>query len=651
MPNKTTKEEFIEKAKKIHGNKYDYSKVNYINTHEKVCIICPEHGEFWQTPHGHLAGNGCKKCASARTGEQKKISLNDFIKRAKLKHGDKYDYSKVEYTNCDTKVCIICPEHGEFWQRPMAHLRGDGCPKCGLKTSPEEINANKAIFITRAKEKYGDKYDYSNMNYINSITPIEIICPIHNSFMQTPHDHLYNNGCPKCSEEEKIKKQILKEENIEKRRLKNEQIREDKEKEFIKKASEIHNNKYDYSKVKYISSNKKVCIICPEHGEFWQDPNSHAHGHGCPICARIQNAENRSFNTEQFIENARKVHGDKYDYSKVNYINNSTKVCIICPKHGEFYQTPAMHYNEHQGCPLCGTLSSADETEIYNFIKNNCDHEIVLRSHDIVKRKEIDILDKTLKIGIEFDGLRWHSELFKKNKNYHLNKTLECNQTGYKLIHIFEDEFVYHKEIVLNKIEHLLQFSSKNKKKIMGRKCLVKEINYNTAETFLNKFHIQGFVRGTVHLGCYFNDLLVGVMSFTKEIKNSNKWELTRFATNFNYICSGIGGKLFKYFVKNYNPDEVKSFADRRWTINENDNLYTKIGFIFDSYVEPSYSYTDSNTSFRKRYHKFNFRKNILHKKYGLPLSMTEHEMAIHLGFYRIYDCGLIKYIWKNPEN
>ena len=127
---KLTTEEFIERAKKVHGDKYDYSKTEYANNYTKVCIICPEHGEFWQTPNCHLDGQGCPKCGIKKRSVNKTLTTEEFIKKAMDIHGDKYDYSKVQYLNNRTKVCIICPEHGEFWQTPHNHLKGNGCPKC-----------------------------------------------------------------------------------------------------------------------------------------------------------------------------------------------------------------------------------------------------------------------------------------------------------------------------------------------------------------------------------------------------------------------------------------------------------------------------------------------------------------------------------------
>ena len=140
--NDSKKDAFILKARKVHDDKYDYSKVDYVGSHMKVCIICPEHGEFWQTPSLHLSGNGCKKCGYIKNGNNNRTKLIDFVNRANIIHKFKYDYSKVDYRGNKTKVCIICPEHGEFWQTPGHHLQGCGCPKCNKSKLEIEIEKN-----------------------------------------------------------------------------------------------------------------------------------------------------------------------------------------------------------------------------------------------------------------------------------------------------------------------------------------------------------------------------------------------------------------------------------------------------------------------------------------------------------------------------
>ena len=191
---KLSKEEFIFKANSKHNHKYDYSKVEYINSQVKVCIICPEHGEFWQTPANHLYGKKCPKCSTIAQHLSQTNSKEKFIEKAKQVHGDKYDYSKIEYKNNKTKVCIICPEHGEFWQKPNSHLNGRGCPLCG-KT--QKLTTEK--FIEKAKQIHGNEYDYSKVEYVNCDTKVCIICPEHGEFWQTPHNHLNMQGCPQCN--------------------------------------------------------------------------------------------------------------------------------------------------------------------------------------------------------------------------------------------------------------------------------------------------------------------------------------------------------------------------------------------------------------------------------------------------------------------
>ena len=191
MSKKITTEIFIERAKQVHGDKYDYSKVDYKKASEKVCIICPEHGEFWQIPNNHWLGQGCPNCC-----KNKKLDTKSFIKKAQEKYGNMYDYSKVQYVDAKTKVCIICPEHGEFWQAPAHHLHGNKCPKCfgtHRKTTDE--------FIKEAMQIHGNRYDYSETVYGKNINdPVKIICKIHGPFWQTPVHHINSKcGCPKCN--------------------------------------------------------------------------------------------------------------------------------------------------------------------------------------------------------------------------------------------------------------------------------------------------------------------------------------------------------------------------------------------------------------------------------------------------------------------
>lgn len=293
-------------------------------------------------------------------------------------------------------------------------------------------------------------------------------------------------------------------------------------------------------------------------------------------------------------------------------------------------------------------FTSAQEREIRQFILDNgleCK-----KNRSILNGKELDIFIPSKNLAIEFNGNKFHTEWFGgKTRQYHLQKTKMCNEKGVRLIHIFEDELYFSKEIVLNKIAHILGIQQ-DLPRIMARKCQIQEITRDIAEDFLNSFHIQGFDPSTHYYGAYFENKLIAVMSFLKSRNNENNWELTRFASDFNYVCCGVGGKLFKHFIREHNPSLVKSFADRRWTVDKTNNIYTQLGFEFDGYIPPDYRYYNPKIDKVRRFHKFGFRKQKLHKKYGLPLTMTESEMAKELGYDKIWDCGLFKFVWKRAD-
>lgn len=430
-----TNEMFIEKARKVHGDKYDYSKVVYKDSHEKVCIVCPEHGEFWQTPTNHLCGKGCKKCGNSRAHKKQLKGIEKFIKEAKAVHGNKYDYSKTDYINAKIKVIITCPEHGDFLVTPDKHLGGQGCPKCSSDW--------QKFFIEKAKKIHGDKYDYSKMEYVNSRKKICIICPEHGEFFQTPERHLKGGGCPVCLKykktEDKISKALKK---YERSKLNNNQAQS-----FIKKAKELHDGKYDYSKVDYVNSQTKVCIICPEHGEFFQTPNNHLNSKGCPKCA------GKKLTLEERLNTFRKIHGNKYDYSKVDYVNAITKICIICPEHGEFWITPNKHLSG-RGCPLCSKSILEMNTKAF-LDKNNIIYE-PQKTYDWLILKKNQFLDFYLpeyNIAIECQGAQhlFEAKYYFGHDNIHSqyvvtierdkNKKDKCSEHGIEILYLIDKRY------------------------------------------------------------------------------------------------------------------------------------------------------------------------------------------------------------------
>lgn len=273
----------------------------------------------------------------------KTLTTEDFIFQAKAVHGDKYDYSRTTYVDSKTKVCIICPKHGEFWQIPSSHTRtGCECPKCGVESRARKRRRDTESVIKRAKEVHNNKYDYSLLSYNSQEDKVKIICPVHGVFEQKLSNHLYGQGCPVCAG--RIKKTT---------------------EQFIIEARSIHGDKYDYSLVEYKDNKSKVIISCPIHGLFAQAPISHLTSCGCPMCARENSKKSRFCSKEDFVRKAISIHGDKYDYSKVQYINSYTPVTIICPIHGEFERLPKRHIEAKAGCPMCQTRQPHEKNRYY----------------------------------------------------------------------------------------------------------------------------------------------------------------------------------------------------------------------------------------------------------------------------------------------
>ena len=284
----------------------------------------------------------------------KKLTLESFLERSKKIHNNKYDYSKVEYVNAKTKVCIICPKHGEFWQTPDNHLKGKGCAYCA-----------------------------------------------------------------------KIKKLTTK--------------------EFIKRAKEVHDNKYDYSKVEYVNTHKKVCIICPKHGEFWQTPANHLLGRGCKVCV----GNSYSYSTKEWVEKAKEIHNDEYDYSKVEYINSKTKVCIICPKHGEFMMLPNNHLFG-QKCPSC--RESKLEREVNEILKSKNIIFHKQKRFEWLGKQSLDFYLPEHSLAIECQGIQHYkpvdfggkgesvaNEEFLLTVKRDNKKKKLCEKNGIKILYINND--------------------------------------------------------------------------------------------------------------------------------------------------------------------------------------------------------------------
>lgn len=533
-----------------------------------------------------------------------KKTLN-FITKANIIHNNKYDYSLVNYTNSRKNVDIICVEHGVFKQRPSDHLNGQGCPIC-------EKTQN---FILKANLKHNNLYSYDNTNFVNSSTKVCITCPIHGDFYQLPHAHLNGQGCPKC---------VGRNLTID---------------EVINKCNKIHHNKYDYSNLSFNKIKDKVSINCPIHGTFEQCLMKHLNGQGCPKCAH-----NYKKNNYIFIQKAKQIHRNYYDYSLVEYDNNKNNVKIICPIHGIFEQTPNNHLAKH-GCPKCVENTSSYQKELIDFIQNVLSTNVVINDRKQIEPYELDIYIPTYQIAIEFNGLYWHSDKY-VDENYHLLKTNLCKEKGIQLIHIFEDEWVYKKDIVKSRLRNLFH---KNERVIYARKCIVKNIDFKITSDFLNKNHIQGNCISRYRYGLYYNNELVSIMTFGYKRKslgsiNDGSFELLRFCNELNTTVIGGASKLLNYFIDEIKPSTIISYCDLRWS---NGNLYRTLKFSYIHTSRPNYFYVIGN----KRENRYKYRKNILMEKYNCSKDISEKEFMSQNNIKRIYDCGSMLFAIKLKES
>jgi len=316
---------------------------------------------------------------------------------------------------------------------------------------------------------------------------------------------------------------------------------------------------------------------------------------------------------------------------------------IASDTYGKFF----VKDNEIQLRPRSTKFRSKAELELEDFLID-LGVNVTPTCRSLLSGSEVDLYLPDHNLAIEFNGLYYHTEKMGKHRNYHIDKTRGLNSLGINLIHIFEDEWVHNKPLVLNKLKHVLNLN--DSKKIFARNCSVVSVDANTKNTFLKVNHIQGGDKSAISLGLMHNDTMVAVMTFdNKRVMNGGAedglYGLSRYATDTDYIVVGGASKILSNFIKTYNPKKIVSFGDRRWVLDMNNNMYTKLGFKLSKILPPDYRYYNNAMVKNTRIHKFGFGKNNLKKKHPhLDFSKTERELTEELGYDRIWDCGLFRY-------
>ena len=378
-PRQTT-EQFIARAREIHGDRYDYQLVNYQGLTAPVTIVCPAHGEWTRAAGNHVTDrSGCPRCR----GYGKTTA--EFTVEAAAVHGDRYDYSAFVYVNATTAGDILCREHGFFQLSANSHVSGGrGCPTCaGLRAPHIRLKfLTVDAFVNLATAVHGDRYDYSKVTGFDSRT-IPIVCGHHGQFEQGVHAHLRGSGCMPCAWAS--------------RTLTTE--------EFVSRARELNGDRYDYSKSVYTQSQQPITITCKRHGDYITTPNEHLSGINCVACYQ----DTRCLTTEVFVERSRAVHGDRYDYSLSVYTKIQEPIVITCRTHGDFTTWPIRHFLGN-GCGRCST--SRGEDQIARLLERagiKFVHE--WKDHGCMDKGPLrfDFMLPELRTLIEFDG-RQHFE-------------------------------------------------------------------------------------------------------------------------------------------------------------------------------------------------------------------------------------------------
>ena len=295
-------------------------------------------------------------------------------------------------------------------------------------------------------------------------------------------------------------------------------------------------------------------------------------------------------------------------------------------------------------CPNCfkkGTVSF-EELQLLDFIKSIYDGTIVENAHDVIKPYEIDIYIPEKKFAIEFDGLYWHSEEKGKGSAYHIDKTRMCEENGIQLLHVFEDEWIDHEDIVKDRIRSILGIGQR---RMFARNCIVKEIESGVSNAFLESNHLQGRDNAPVRYGLFNGDELVSVMTFGKpRFNGSYDYEMIRYASKTGVVVVGGASKLLSHFRKSHSGTIV-SYADRRYS---NGNLYEKLGFTRDHVSKPNYWWFKN----KSKLSRYECQKHLLPKVLGDGFSpdLSESENMANNGYRRIYDCGNIVYVYGDMK-
>lgn len=426
---------------------------------------------------------------------------------------------------------------------------------------------------------------------------------------------------------------------------------------FIATASKLHNNLYDYSKAVYGGAHSKLTILCAQHGPFEQSPTNHVQGKGCPKCATLRMPQCQPKAFSQFVSEARAVWGELFDYTDAVYDGASALMTFRCVKHNTVVQqTPTGHLHGRNPCPKCNHMKSAGEQQVFEFLSNLTKAEP--RNRTILKPKELDIYLPERRLAVEYCGEFYHSsgskEEERKTRKKHIEKYLACREQGVRLITLYETEWKERNYAIRRLLRNAV---GKSKGKLMARKCELRRATPAEARAFYDRYHPQGGAGSGEHYALFWKGKMVACMRFVLGANDRGAaakdrvWTLGRYATRIT--VAGAASRLFKAFVTEFNPPEVKSFSDNRFF---DGGMYAQLGFVLEEEVQEDYVVWSPKIGIRPKPH---YQRRLLPKRleeHGVAEQFnpetdprTEAEMTYLMGARRLYDCGKKRWLWTRP--
>jgi hypothetical protein len=487
--------------------------------------------------------------------------------------------------------------------------------------------------------EYKGPYDFSSSVYVGMNRKVSFQCPVHGLMQSDAKVMVRGAKCQKCVfEDRRGKRRITQGQMLER---------------FIK----AHGQQYDYSQAVYSTQQVPVHIICPDHGAFFQCPEWHWAGSKCPGCAHDSRKKLLSLGYEGFVEVVERNFPGMFDVPMFNYTNSQAEIQIVCRKHKKVCSTkPNWVIMKNNPCTQCNHMKSAEEAAIAKFC--GLFTKVSSRNRSLLAPKEVDIYMPSKHLAIEFSGMFWHSHPDEVHENGHkmdhANKFYRLRDMGIRLITVFQSEWRERPYAIKRLLRNAI---GAGRGKLMARKCELKNVPHKEAVAFYERYHPQGGAGHGDHYGLYWKGKLVACMRFTfgandrGAARAGSMWTLTRYATRIT--VAGGASRLFKAFVNDKNPGEVKSFSDNRYFSG---GMYTQLGFTLEEETKPDYQVWSPKIGLAPKSH---YQRRLLPKRLQEHGSTevfdpetdtrTEKEMTYAMGARRIYDCGKKRWVW-NPS-